>query len=293
MLRKMYLLFFISSLMVATTSCSKDDDKNDDNGGGVTDKIVDHRCTDLSKIPTESIEKAKEDLYIVYGHTSHGSQLITGMNGLNDFKNTDLYSFNNEGSNGALHLHDGGVYGDLGNPNRTAWAQETREYIADHPDVNVVIWSWCGQASTATEEDINTYLNLMDGLEKDFPAIQFIYMTGHLDGTGETGNLHVRNEQIRSFCETHGKFLYDFADIESYDPEGNYYLDKLANDGCNYDSDGDGRRDKNWAVDWQNSHTEGVDWYECESAHSEPLNANRKAYAAWWLWARLAGWDGN
>jgi len=47
----------------------------------------------------------------------------------------------------------------------------------------------------------------------------------------------------------------------------------------------------NWATEWQDSHTEGVDWYNCPSAHSQPLNANHKAYAAWWLWARLAGWD--
>jgi hypothetical protein len=45
-------------------------------------------------------------------------------------------------------------------------------------------------------------------------------------------------------------------------------------------------------VDWQNDHTEGMDWYDCSSAHSVELNANRKAYAAWWLWARLAGWEG-
>ncbi len=38
---------------------------------------------------------------------------------------------------------------------------------------------------------------------------------------------------------------------------------------------------------------EGTDWYSCSSAHSQPLNANRKAYAAWWLWARIAGWDGG
>jgi len=31
----------------------------------------------------------------------------------------------------------------------------------------------------------------------------------------------------------------------------------------------------------------------CGSAHSEPLNANLKAYASWCLFARLAGWDGN
>ena len=41
----------------------------------------------------------------------------------------------------------------------------------------------------------------------------------------------------------------------------------------------------------QNSHTEDIDWYTCSSAHSQPLNANRKAYAAWYLWACLAGWQ--
>ncbi len=29
-----------------------------------------------------------------------------------------------------------------------------------------------------------------------------------------------------------------------------------------------------------------------DGQRTEPLNANRKAYAAWWLFARLAGWSG-
>jgi hypothetical protein len=86
--------------------------------------------------------------------------------------------------------------------------------------------------------------------------------------------------------------LYDFADIESYDPDANYYLDKMANDNCDYDSDNNGSQDRNWAEDWQNAHQENVDWYSCSAAHSKPLNGNRKAYAAWWLWASLAGWNG-
>ncbi|MEJ2507811.1 MAG: T9SS type A sorting domain-containing protein, partial [Ignavibacteriaceae bacterium] len=45
-------------------------------------------------------------------------------------------------------------------------------------------------------------------------------------------------------------------------------------------------------VDWQNSHTENIDWYNCSTAHSQSLNGNLKAYAAWYLWASLAGWDG-
>ncbi|MFN2283423.1 MAG: hypothetical protein ACK2UQ_03315, partial [Anaerolineae bacterium] len=55
----------------------------------------------------------------------------------------------------------------------------------------------------------------------------------------------------------------------------------------------DGSRDKNWALDWQGTHTENVDWYSCSCAHSQSLNCNQKAYAVWALWARLAGWNGG
>ena len=47
--------------------------------------IIDHNCTDLSLIPAQWIEQAKNDLHIANQHTSHGSQLITGMNALRDF----------------------------------------------------------------------------------------------------------------------------------------------------------------------------------------------------------------
>ena len=256
--------------------------------------IIDHSCTKLDQIPTEWINTAKANLHIAYGHTSHGSQITTGMTGLVSFKGS-MFEWNNGGTNGALDLHDSGIAGanDLGNPNRTAWAEATRNYLNDpqYSDVNVIIWSWCGQVSSATEEDINTYLNLMSGLETEFPLVSFVYMTGHLDGNGLTGNLHIRNNQIRDYCIVNNKVLYDFADIETWDPDFTYFGDKIPNDNCDYDSDGDLVRDANWAIEWQNSHIEGVDWYNCSSAHSQPLNANQKAYAAWWLWSCIAGWN--
>ena len=256
--------------------------------------IADHTIAKLSILPDNWIDSAKAKLHIAYGHTSHGSQLITGMTGLENWKGSQ-YAFNEGGLNGALDIDDNAFPGasDLGNPDRTAWETATRNYLNNpsNNDVNVVIWSWCGQVSSATESDINTYLSLMNGLENDYPGVKFVYMTGHLDGTGLNGNLNQRNEQIRNYCLTNGKILYDFADIESYDPEGIYYLDKDANDNCDYDSDGNGSLDKNWAVDWQNSHILNVDWFNCSAAHSQPLNGNLKAYAAWWLWAKLAGWD--
>ena len=257
--------------------------------------IIDHNCTTLGKIPIEWINNAKQNLHIAYQHTSHGSQLIDGMNGLKNWKG-EQYAFNNGGSNGALDLHDYAIPGasDLGNPDRTSWAQATSDFINDPNNnyVNVIIWSWCGQVSSADSADIQTYLELMTSLENNFPNVKFVYMTGHLDGLGPDGNLNQRNEQIRRYCRNNNKILYDFADIESYDPDGNFYLDKMANDNCDYDSDNNGTRDKNWATDWQESHTENVDWYSCSAAHSQALNGNRKAYAAWSLWASLAGWEG-
>ncbi len=256
--------------------------------------IANHNSAKLSIIPTNWIDSAKAKLHIAYGHTSHGSQLITGMDGLENWKGSQ-YAFNEGGTNGALDIDDYAFSGasDLGSPDRTAWATATRNYLNNsaNSEVNVVIWSWCGQVSSASETDINTYLNLMNGLENDYPNVKFVYMTGHLDGTGTNGNLNIRNEQIRNYCLTNGKILYDFNDIESYDPDGNYYLDKNANDNCDYDSDGNGSLDKNWAIDWQNSHTINVDWFDCSPAHSQALNGNLKAYAAWWLWAKLSGWN--
>lgn len=277
---------FISVSVVLLFQCSS----STDTGSSGTGKIMDHLDATLVELSTSEIENAKLKLHIAYGHTSHGSQLISGMIGLVNFKG-DLYAFNNGGTNGALDLRDTPFSGasDLGNPNRTAWADATRNYLNSNEDINVVIWSWCGQVSNATEEDINTYLSLMTELEGEYTDVFFVYMTGHLDGSGEVGNLNQRNDQIREYCRTNNKFLYDFADIESYDPDGetNYML-LNANDACDYDSDGNGSRDTNWAEEWREAHEENVDWYQCSCAHSDALNGNQKAYAAWALWVSIA-----
>ena len=95
------------------------------------------------------------------------------------------YDFNTTGDieAGVLSLADYTPSGDLGNPDRVTWASTTRNYLnTPGNNRNVVIWSWCGQVSPASEADINTYLNLMNQLERDFPDVKFVYMTGHLDG---------------------------------------------------------------------------------------------------------------
>ncbi|MGA2093660.1 MAG: DNRLRE domain-containing protein [Sedimentisphaerales bacterium] len=262
--------------------------------------IADHNSTAaFFSIPADAIQQAKSSLHIAYGHTSHGSQLITGMDGLVGFMNgkgypTNLYAWSYGGNPAALDLHDYAMGGDVGY--YPDWVDNTRNYLGTpdpgtgrgttHPATNVIIWSWCGQAASQSEQSmIDVYLAPMTQLESDYPGVKFVYMTGHLDGTGQAGNLNIRNQQIRDYCIANNKILYDFADIESYDPDGLVnYMVLNANDNCDYNGG------HNWAIDWQNSHTINVAWFDCSPAHSQALNGNQKAYAAWWLWARLAGW---
>jgi len=187
--------------------------------------IIDHHCTDISKIPAFWIQEAKNKLRIGYSHTSHGSQLVTGLEALRG-ESGSLYDYASSdwGLTPGIFLNDywaNDDAGDLGHYGDLTWRDATVNML-QHPenDRNVAIWSWCGGVSDNDEAGINAYLNAMNQLEAEFPNVKFVYMTGHLDGTGAEGNLHLRNEQIRNYCRDHGKILYDFADIESYDPDG-------------------------------------------------------------------------
>ena len=72
------------------------------------------------------------------------------------------------------------------------WVDNTRTYLKDpaNADVNVVIWSWCGQVdqkyAAGTLE--NEYLQPMAQLEAEYPHIRFVYMTGHVDIADDANN---------------------------------------------------------------------------------------------------------
>ncbi len=70
--------------------------------------VANHFCIDRSLVPPQWIDSAKVKLNIAYGHTSHGSQLVTGMEALLAVHGS-LYDFNSNGSGGALIFHDGAV----------------------------------------------------------------------------------------------------------------------------------------------------------------------------------------
>ncbi|NQV03829.1 MAG: hypothetical protein HQ542_14355, partial [Bacteroidia bacterium] len=223
-----------------------------------------------------------------YGHTSHGSQITSGIDNLQNHIG-EPYTFNPTGSGGALSYQEQtGV--DLGHNGDTSWTQVTRQVLnVPGTDRNVVMWSWCGGVSDNTEEGINIYLNKMTELENDYPDVKFIYMTGHLDIWAYT-NLKARNQQIRDHCQANNKILFDFADIESYNPDLEFF--DYANDNCNYYSGPSGSQLGNWADEWCGANPGSDLCWSCSCAHSKSLNCNLKGRAFWWMMARMAGWEG-
>ncbi len=123
----LFLLLFVSLFFFLSCSLSRKVRPIETAINRTEALIIDHTCVDIDRIPEYWIIKAKAEFGISYGHTSHGSQIVSGMRVLMD--QSSLYSFDQYGSRKSLALHDREPRGDLGNPDRTTWALRTRKLL--------------------------------------------------------------------------------------------------------------------------------------------------------------------
>lgn len=269
--------------------------------------LVDHNAViEFDKIPVHWLNKAAE-LVVHYGHTSHGSQIIAGLKWLDQ---NEGHGFICEDRNASripdpppptnppsLRMWEEGLWPGTGNGRLGYWdgaaAQQGTMHILESGLFNVSGWSWCGQVGDSSWSYIQGYLDVMSSYEVLFPDIKFFYMTGHNVSPGPPNHqqikydrLHANNDGIRAYCLANDKILFDFADIESWDFDGNYYPEEDSN--CVWCDDYDGGYPN---LPPRSESGGGCRISTC--AHTHGLNCIVKAKAFWWMMARIAGWPGT
>jgi hypothetical protein len=277
----------------------------------------------LRSIPESAITKAKQDLHILYCGTSHSQQVMEGMKGLEQYKTGDdvLFAFTYNGTPvaGKLDIHYRGASGtDLSNDGvdgegHTGYFHGTVSYLDANPDVNVVMWSWC----SIEDHDVQVYLDNFQELINLYKAggdkgrtaaneVTFVFMTGYARGSdGDTAeppyieSPFQNHKRIVDYCRENKYFCLDYWSQDTYNyGDDSYKPTESGNSNVQHHE---------WVNDPNN--VLGEDWFECRSwssgavtypAHTDDnatyaqhLTGNRRAYAAWWIWARIAGWNGK
>ncbi|HUT02410.1 MAG TPA: hypothetical protein VM163_00770 [bacterium] len=231
--------------------------------------IIDHNCIDLYAVPSDWINEAQDAIKLHYGHTSHGSQLVTGLQRIEN----DDRSFAVAMSTNGLPEIEGALcmYHPSNDPSQ--YYANTQGILDSNPQMNYSMFGWCCQATDSDWQDIlNEYLDRMQAFEAANPDVTFIYMTGNAQATGESGyNRYRFNEQVRQFCLDNNKVLFDFGDLDCWF-DGELH---------SYEYDGT-------MIPSEHPHFNGS-----EAGHTTYESCEQKGRAFWWMMARLAGWDPN
>ena len=256
-----------------------DADPNRPDSGPRSSQIFDHNHINVEDIPDSCIETLTSgDVVFHYGHRSHGSQITVGASDLEEampeLQLNDSYCSMPDGA--GLGMWDGMVEdGDCGHVEpEDYWASEdgvneVRTLLEANPEIKYTMWAWSYEINEQTEGSIDEYLEIIEGLEDEFPNVRFIYMTG--PATSDefmAAEIAARNAQIRDYAQANGKLLYDFEELDTY------------SDGENHDVGG---------IPWEHPdfdlETKGNEEYQF--THTTQASVEQKGRAFWGMMAAL------
>ncbi|MCA9924122.1 MAG: SGNH/GDSL hydrolase family protein [Anaerolineales bacterium] len=236
--------------------------------------LVDHDAVDAAQIPQTWLDAARE-LDTFFAHKSVGNNILDGMADLQT-QNPTRYTLDVAvagadwfaGNSGILHQS----LGTNGLPETKIDGFDTFIRGGYHA-ADVAMMKFCPGDTlpfgTMPAAEIWTrYRDMMAALEQAHPDVVFVWWTMPIAiGSDDRGNdeKEIFNGLMRDYCDANGCVLFDIADIESHDPNGNPVVSPAGYEAM-------------WAG------------YASDGAHLNEVGRQRVAAAFWWLLARTAGW---
>jgi hypothetical protein len=258
--------------------------------------VIDHTAVaDFQRIPDEYIRAASQLRLLLRG-ASVGVNISDGLNCLaNNFSGRRPYFCDRDlppdqvvfdpkydRSHWTFELHNPPPNPNPAWPNKVKFFIDRVNGLEPHENYDVVSF-------TADYVDVIEGLNMddtffqpatggefspvqaLEDLTSAHPDKTIVWWTSNLARTIGTPDSVSFNQQMRDYTRSHGKILFDMADIESHAPDGTPCVDNLG---------------RGLPAICQDYTTEQV------AGHLNALGSQRVARALWVLMARLAGWEG-
>lgn len=246
-----FLILFLGTFFsfTALNSCDGGSSEEISSDNNIITKaiMVNHTTLNVDNISDEAINEARS-IKMSLDHASVGENI---KNGMEDLKVMDakLYDYPN------WYWHN------RGNPGWKEKVDQFVSWVADNiTNYDVFQMKFC---FIDTNAEWTYYRDAMLDLEATYPDKIFIWWTMPIKTTGDV-NRDTFNTQVRNFCATNDKALYDIAAIESHEPSG-IQISEGGKEVMYLD-------------------------YSDDGGHLNETGRIRAAQAMWWLMARLTGW---